>query len=140
HLSVPTPGVNVVGLHVHLHGYSAADRATALRECCELIDTLRSCGHTPHFIDLGGGVPMSYIDSAEQWARYQDARAAVLDGYADPFRSELLVSMSSACMSTSMATPQQIVLRLFESVANSLILCARAGILPTSLISAAACR
>ena len=85
HLSVPTPGVNVVGLHVHLHGYAAADRATALRECCELIDTLRACGHTPHFIDLGGGVPMSYIDSAEQWARYQDARAAVLDGYADPF-------------------------------------------------------
>lgn len=28
---------------------------------------------------------MSYIDSSEQWARYHDARNAVLDGYADPF-------------------------------------------------------
>ena len=85
HLAVPIPGIDIVGLHVHLHGYAAADRATALRECCNLIDSLRSSGHSPQFIDLGGGVPMSYIDSAEQWECYHDARAAMLDGYADTF-------------------------------------------------------
>ncbi|GAB3595254.1 Diaminopimelate decarboxylase [Corynebacterium faecale] len=85
HLAAPVTGVEIVGLHVHLHGYGAADRATALRECCALIDALTTAGHTPHFIDLGGGVPMSYIDSPGQWSRYHAARHAVLDGYADPF-------------------------------------------------------
>lgn len=85
HLNTPIPGIDIVGLHVHLHGYAAKDRSIALRECCNLVDSLRSSGHLPQFIDLGGGVPMSYIDSSEQWARYHDARNAVLDGYADPF-------------------------------------------------------
>src|SRR5699024_198984 len=85
HLSVSIPGVNIVGLHVHLHGYAAADRATALRECISLIDALVDAGHAPAFIDLGGGVPMSYLDDGEQWRDYHSARAAVLDGYAQPF-------------------------------------------------------
>lgn len=85
HLRQPVPGVEIVGLHVHLHGYAAADRATALRECCTLIDALISSGHSPSFIDLGGGVPMSYLDDEQQWEHYHAARRAVLDGYADPF-------------------------------------------------------
>ena len=85
HLAAPVPGVDIVGLHVHLHGYSAVDRAAALRECCELVDALTAAGHTPRFIDLGGGVPMSYLDSTEQWLKYQSARSAAVDGYADPF-------------------------------------------------------
>ena len=79
------PGVEIVGLHVHLHGYSAADRATALRECCRLVDLLIDAGHQPTFIDLGGGVPMSYLDDAEQWRDYHAARDAMVDGYARPF-------------------------------------------------------
>ncbi|ANE04381.1 FAD/NAD(P)-binding protein [Corynebacterium crudilactis] len=78
-------GVDIVGLHVHLHGYAAEDRALALRECCQLIDSLREYGHSPQFIDLGGGVPMSYIESDENWVRYQYAKSAVLAGYAKPF-------------------------------------------------------
>ncbi|MCS5479887.1 FAD/NAD(P)-binding protein [Corynebacterium sp. YIM 101645] len=85
HLAGPVAGVDIVGLHVHLHGYSATDRATALRECFSLIDTLRTAGHDPSFIDLGGGVPMSYLDDGQQWEDYQQARRAVLDGYATPF-------------------------------------------------------
>ena len=85
HLAGPVDGVDVVGLHVHLHGYAAADRATALRECISLIDALVDAGHAPAFIDLGGGVPMSYLDDGEQWRDYHSARAAVLDGYAQPF-------------------------------------------------------
>ncbi len=79
------PGVEIVGLHVHLHGYSAADRSAALRECCHLSDLLVDAGHAPSFIDLGGGVPMSYLDDPAQWRDYHAARRAVLDGYAPPF-------------------------------------------------------
>ena len=85
HLSGPVDGVDIVGLHVHLHGYAAADRATALRECISLVDALLDAGHAPDFIDLGGGVPMSYLDDADQWRGYHSARQAVLDGYARPF-------------------------------------------------------
>ncbi len=79
------PGVEIVGLHVHLHGYSATDRATALRECCGLVDMLHDAGHTLSFIDLGGGVPMSYLDDPDQWRDYHSARRAVLAGVAEPF-------------------------------------------------------
>lgn len=79
------PGVDIVGLHVHLHGYAAKDRALALQECCQLVDSLRECGHSPQFIDLGGGVPMSYIESEEDWIRYQSAKSATSAGYAESF-------------------------------------------------------
>lgn len=79
------PGVEIVGLHVHLHGYSAADRSAALRECCGLVDILHDAGHTLSFIDLGGGVPMSYLDDPAQWRDYHAARRAVLDGVAESF-------------------------------------------------------
>ncbi|WP_375544595.1 FAD/NAD(P)-binding protein [Corynebacterium sanguinis] len=81
----PARAVHVVGVHAHLHGYAAADRSAALRECMELADTLTAAGHPPEFIDIGGGVPMSYLDDAEQWADYQAAIAAQRAGYAAPF-------------------------------------------------------
>ncbi|AKK01906.1 FAD/NAD(P)-binding protein [Corynebacterium epidermidicanis] len=75
--------VRVTGVHVHLHGYAAADRVAALREACTLIDALTSLGHQPEFIDLGGGVPMSYLHSEEQWRHFQQMRAR-LDGVDKP--------------------------------------------------------
>lgn len=62
--------VNVVGLHIHLNGYSATERAIALRHGCTVIDALREQGHTPDFIDMGGGIPMSYLDDADQWQHF----------------------------------------------------------------------
>lgn len=84
-LAQPSSWAAVVGVHVHLHGYAAADRSAALRECVALVDKLRACGHSPEFIDVGGGVPMSYLDSEEQWNDYHSARASFLEGYAEPF-------------------------------------------------------
>lgn len=81
-LSGETPGVEIVGLHVHLHGYAAADRSAALRECLDLVDRL---DHDLTFIDLGGGVPMSYLDDASEWENYHHARTAMVEGYARPF-------------------------------------------------------
>lgn len=81
-LSGETPGVEIVGLHVHLHGYAAADRSAALRECLDLVDRL---DHDLTFIDLGGGVPMSYLDDTSEWENYHHARTAMVEGYAPPF-------------------------------------------------------
>ena len=50
------------GVHFHLDGYAAADRVTALAESLGVVDALRERGHQPAFVDIGGGIPMSYLD------------------------------------------------------------------------------
>jgi len=85
HLREPAANVRVVRVPAHLHGYAAAERRAALTECFGLVDALTAAGHAPEFIDLGGGVPMSYLTHEEQWHAYEDAIAAQREGYADPF-------------------------------------------------------
>ena len=82
---MPRRNLGVVGIHAHLHGYAAADRASALRECMRLVDALAASGHAPAFVDIGGGVPMSYPADEAQWRAYQDAIALQGSGYAEPF-------------------------------------------------------
>lgn len=66
-LAEPVAGIEVTGLHVHLHGYAAEDRARAIAEATLLSDALGERGHRLRFLDLGGGVPMSYLDDGAQW-------------------------------------------------------------------------
>ena len=61
--------LRIDGVHFHLDGYLAEERVAALSEALALIDALRARGHEPQFIDMGGGIPMSYLDSSEQWER-----------------------------------------------------------------------
>lgn len=77
--------VDVVGVHLHLHGYSASDRLFALGDALHLVDTAVEAGHRPEFVDLGGGVPMSYLDDGAQWAHFQSARTAMVDGAGPAF-------------------------------------------------------
>lgn len=79
------PLIDVAGVHVHLHGYAAADRRLALGEALQLIDAARTVGQSPYFVDLGGGVPMSYLDDPGQWRDFQAARAAMKGGEREPF-------------------------------------------------------
>lgn len=81
----PSAAVAIVGVHLHLHGYAAADRQLALREAFELIDAAVAAGHQPTFIDLGGGVPMSYLDDAEQWQHFQEQLSAMNRGERESF-------------------------------------------------------
>ncbi len=65
----------VDGVHFHLHGYDPIARATALGEALELIDALRERGLAQDgaFVDIGGGIPMSYLDDAGQWDAFWQA-------------------------------------------------------------------
>lgn len=68
----------LVGLHFHLHGYAAHDRSVALGQALDLVETARDQRHRPEFIDIGGGVPMRYLDDATQWEAFWAAHAAAL--------------------------------------------------------------
>ncbi|GIG53367.1 Y4yA family PLP-dependent enzyme [Demequina activiva] len=68
-------GVRVEGIHFHLNGYSAAERAIALREALEWSDRLRDAGHPVAFVDMGGGIPMSYLEQRSQWRAFWERLA-----------------------------------------------------------------
>lgn len=68
--------VSVDGIHFHLNGYSARERSLALAEACSFADQLRAQGHPVSFVDMGGGVPMNYLASGDQWRAFWRALAA----------------------------------------------------------------
>ena len=70
--------VEVVGLHFHLDGYDSAQRVSAVKECLPWVGRLRALGHRVSFIDIGGGVPMSYLEDEDQWHQFWRAHAASL--------------------------------------------------------------
>ena len=62
--------IRIAGVHFHLDGYDRrATGSPRSGRALELIDALRERGHEAGFLDIGGGIPMSYLDSAEQWTR-----------------------------------------------------------------------
>ncbi|EWS81761.1 diaminopimelate decarboxylase [Brachybacterium phenoliresistens] len=84
--------LRIDGVHLHLHGYDAAARVRAIGEAIQLLDALRALGHRPAFLDIGGGIPMSYLDDAAQWAAFLAARedGAASDGGPLTWRDEPL--------------------------------------------------
>ncbi|AIX99989.1 hypothetical protein ART_0391 [Arthrobacter sp. PAMC 25486] len=65
--------VKVAGIHFHLNGYDAGSRALGISEALSLIEQLRTLGQDPSFVDMGGGIPMSYLDSASEWGQFWSA-------------------------------------------------------------------
>lgn len=65
----------LVGVHFHLGGYAAADRAIAIAQALDLVEEARRLAHAPEFVDIGGGIPMRYLDVAdgpeEFWRRHR---------------------------------------------------------------------
>jgi diaminopimelate decarboxylase len=72
------------GVHFHVDGYAAADRVDALGEALQLVDELRARGQRPAFVDIGGGVPMSYLDDATGWDRFWSEHRRALAGGREP--------------------------------------------------------
>ena len=50
------------GFHFHVGGYAHETRAQALRELTPFVDTARGLGLEPGIIDIGGGLPIRYVD------------------------------------------------------------------------------
>lgn len=50
------------GFHFHLGGYGFDSRAQAFREVADFIDAAREMGLNPTMIDIGGGLPIRYIE------------------------------------------------------------------------------
>ncbi len=76
--------LRIDGVHFHLDGYDPGDRAGAATQAFELIDALRERGHRPRFLDIGGGIPMSYIDSRASWERFWSEHRDALLGRRAP--------------------------------------------------------
>jgi diaminopimelate decarboxylase len=73
------PRLTIAGIHFHLDGYAADERVSALAESFGVIDALHERGHHPAFIDIGGGIPMSYLDDEADWRLFwSEHREALL--------------------------------------------------------------
>jgi len=77
-------GLDLAGVHFHLDGCRPEDRVAALAEAIVLGDQLSARGHPIRFIDIGGGVPMSYLDSAGQWDAFWAEHRAAVAGKSEP--------------------------------------------------------
>jgi diaminopimelate decarboxylase len=75
-------------VHFHLDGYDPGDRVTALGAAMVLVDALRERGHAPGFVDIGGGIPMSYLDSGSQWEHFWSEHRRALRGGREPLTFE----------------------------------------------------
>jgi diaminopimelate decarboxylase len=80
--------ITIEGVHFHLDGYDAGERVSALGEALALIDALRARGHRPTFIDMGGGIPISYLDSPAEWTTFWSEHRRSLVGERDPLTFE----------------------------------------------------
>lgn len=62
-LSTQKAALQFEGFHFHLGGYRPAPRAEALCELVDWVDTARALGLSPKMVDIGGGIPIRYVDS-----------------------------------------------------------------------------
>ncbi|PST26888.1 Y4yA family PLP-dependent enzyme [Mesorhizobium plurifarium] len=53
------------GLHFHLSGYRWETRFAALCEAADLVTEARRMGFSPRMIDIGGGLPIQYVDQVK---------------------------------------------------------------------------
>lgn len=59
----PESALRFDGFHFHLSGYDHAPRAQAVAELAAHVDAARSMGLVPRMIDIGGGLPIRYVDA-----------------------------------------------------------------------------
>ena len=76
--------MQLVGVHFHLDGYCARQRTSAIRQSLNWVDRFRSLGHAIQFLDIGGGLPMSYLESESQWNKFWSTHAAALLDISEP--------------------------------------------------------
>ena len=50
------------GFHLHLSGYGIESRVAAMEEVSDLVDTAAGLGLSARLVDIGGGMPIRYVD------------------------------------------------------------------------------
>ena len=73
-------GADLAGIHFHLDGYSASERAAAIAQSLSVMDACQFAPETTPFLDIGGGIPMSYLDDGGQWEDFWAAQRAAVAG------------------------------------------------------------
>lgn len=63
------------GFHFHLGGYRYETRASALCELVRFVDAAGAMGLDPKIVDIGGGLPVQYVD-AEDYEAFLQAQHA----------------------------------------------------------------
>lgn len=63
------------GFHFHLGGYRYEDRVAAVRELIGFVDSARAMGLDPKLIDIGGGLPVQYVQREVYEAFLEGQRA-----------------------------------------------------------------
>lgn len=76
--------VAVRGIHFHLDGYDPSQRVSAIRESLEIVDNLVEGGHEIEFIDIGGGLPVCYLQDESEWMTFWDTHRKALVGDGPP--------------------------------------------------------
>ncbi|MGC8201457.1 Y4yA family PLP-dependent enzyme [Aliiroseovarius sp. PTFE2010] len=79
-----SPRLRLDGLHFHLNGYKAEDRIAAITQILPLIGEVRGVDQGDFFVDIGGGIPMNYLDDPNQWDRWVSELDGALAGARDP--------------------------------------------------------
>jgi diaminopimelate decarboxylase len=75
---------DVRGVHFHVDGYRVEDRVAALSEAIWLADRLGELGLEMEFLDIGGGVPITYLEEPEQWTTFWSEHQQGLRGGRQP--------------------------------------------------------
>jgi diaminopimelate decarboxylase len=76
--------MDLAGLHFHLNGYDADHRISALRQILPFAEELGRGRDQAFFIDIGGGMPMRYLEDRQQWQAWLDAHGRALLGKGEP--------------------------------------------------------
>lgn len=72
--------IDIQGLHFHLDGNSAEQRVSAIDQSLRIATIFREHGHELRFLDIGGGVPISYLDDGAQYADFWKELRSALRG------------------------------------------------------------
>lgn len=74
-------GFDIRGVQFHLKSYSFGERTAGVEHALGVIKFLRDAGFNPGIIDIGGGIPVSYLSSKSEWEEFNmELKASVLDG------------------------------------------------------------
>jgi diaminopimelate decarboxylase len=96
-------GLRFDGLHFHVSGYRWESRAEAFQEAANLIAESRTRGFAPRMIDIGGGLPVQYVDRLAYNAHLQaqtpdDYRTGIVPGSFYPYGGALSAADWLRCL------------------------------------------